>query len=946
MKLATRLGLLCMLLGLLVPTASAQRASITGVVTDADDGGPLLGANVVVNVPGSASMAGGAATDATGRYTVSALDAGTYVVTFRFIGYGEQQVNVTLAAGETRTLDMTLSPEGFDLDAVVVTASRRQEKVLDAPASISVLDAREMTQDVSTSSVEALRNTTGVDMAQTGIDRREVVLRGFNNAFSGAAYVLTDYRQAAVPSLAVNIYSIMPNMTIDVERVEVVRGPGSALYGAGVDAGVVHFLTKDPFQHPGTTFALSGGERSFFSVQGRHAGVVNDKLGYKVTGQYGVADDWALDPDNPVDALQLQNDVIPRNNDFEKLNLNGTVEYRISDQTSIIANGGFSSLTATVLSGIGTLQASDFGYTYGQLRFRSGAFFAQVYLNKNDAGDSFVYAQDLNGDGAADPVTDKGLAYNAQAQYDFNFLDGRQQVIAGVDFEVTRPDTEGTILGRNEDNDNTTEYGAYVQSTTAVSSTLDLTAALRGDYNDVNEKFRLSPRAALVFKVSPAHSVRATYNLAFSSPGTNSNFLDIVARSPDAQLPFLVRGRGASQGFTWERNSSFGAFAPTDLVASSLLGCFPTPTPMCGAPTPQGLPLDVVYGSLYAGLAAIPTAALTAQLQAQGLPVNEQVVAQLVALLSPQAGTNVQGFSTGVLGILNTSTGQVRLGINDLTDIDPLQQTTTQTAELGYKGLFGNRFLLAIDAYYTQKKDFVGPLLMETPFVLTPNLSNDLAAAIAAGISGNATLAGALGQFGLTANQVAGLLVTLGADQLPSSSTPVAIVQPMQNNEGPGNVPELLLSYRNFGQIDYYGADISAQFIASDRINLFGNVSFISDDFFDNEELDEAGSNLSLALNSPTFKGKFGGSYSVPNSFSVNASGRYVKGFPVASGPYLGDVESYFLLDIGAGYDFANTLSGLRLDVTVTNVLDDMHYEFVGAPQIGRMALARAIYTF
>ncbi len=52
--------------------------------------------------------------------------------------------------------------------------------------------------DVGMSSIEALRTTTGVDMAQTGIDRREVVLRGFNNAFSTATYVLTDYRQAAV----------------------------------------------------------------------------------------------------------------------------------------------------------------------------------------------------------------------------------------------------------------------------------------------------------------------------------------------------------------------------------------------------------------------------------------------------------------------------------------------------------------------------------------------------------------------------------------------------------------------------------------------------------------------------------------------------------------------------------------------------------------------------
>ncbi|QXD15609.1 TonB-dependent receptor [Rhodocaloribacter litoris] len=937
-----RICVLLAVLGMLgTPATRAQTASISGRVTDAVDGGPLAGANVLLLQGGG--MVTGTATDVDGRYRIAGVASGSYTLRVRFVGYQEAEVPVTLAAGENATVDVGLTQAGFELNTVIVTASRRAEKVLDAPASISVLTAREVEQSVGTNAVEALRNTTGVDMAQTGVDRREMVLRGFNNAFSGATYVLTDYRQAAVPSLGVNVYSIMPNLNIDLDRVEVVRGPGSALYGPGVDAGVVHFITKDPFTHPGTTISVSGGERSFFGIQGRHAGVLAaGRLGYKVTGAYSQAEDWELDPNDPIDRVQIETDGV-RNNDYEKLNLNGTLEFRPNDRVSITANGGFSSLKATVLSGIGTVQADGFGYSYGQLRLQVDRFFVQVYVNKNDAGDSFVYDASAP-DNIGTRVVDKGLLFNAQAQYDFEFADGREQLIVGVDLELTRPDTDGTILGRNDENDNIDEYGVYAQSTTAISPKLDLVLAARGDYNNVVETFQVSPRAGLVFKPTPSHTVRATYNRAFSSPGTNSLFLDIVA----GQLPgtnIIIRGRGAASGFTWERNPAFaglptpdGSPLGSDLVASSL-----NPAAL-GLPQPVGLSLEATYAALYQGLAAIPPAQLAAMLQAQGIPIDAQTAAALVALLNPQL-TQVQGFTRGRLGKLNLST----LGfdpVSDLTDIKPLDQTITQTVEVGYKGILGERVLFAVDGYWAQKEDFVGPLAMETPFVFVPTLAGDLTVALAGGIQNNVQLAGALAQMGISPQAAAALIVGLAGSQLPGANTPVAIVQARENNPGPGNTPELMLSYRNFGKITYWGFDAAVQVMATRELGFFGNVSFVSDDFFDNEELDEANTDLSVALNAPKFKFKAGANYDGASGFSAGLAARYSDGFPVRSGPYQGMVDSYFLLDLNLGYAFRGELQGLRFDVGINNVLDNEHREFIGAPKLGRMGIARLTYTF
>ncbi|RMF59473.1 MAG: TonB-dependent receptor, partial [Bacteroidetes bacterium] len=241
--------------------------------------------------------------------------------------------------------------------------------------------------------------------------------------------------------------------------------------------------------------------------------------------------------------------------------------------------------------------------------------------------------------------------------------------------------------------------------------------------------------------------------------------------------------------------------------------------------------------------------------------------------------------------------------------------------------------------------DFVGPLAMETPFVFVPTLASDLTAALAGGIQNNAVLAGALAGLGLTPEQTAALIVGLAGGQLPDAQTPVAIVQPKENNPGVGQTPELMLSYRNFGKLSYWGVDVSLQVMVTPALSVFGNASFVSDDFFDNEELDEANPALSVALNAPKFKTKFGVNYEGPSGLTLGVAGRYNDGFPVRSGPYAGFVDSYFLVDVNMGVAFEDAIKGLRLDVGINNLFNDVHREFIGAPKLGRMVMARLTYS-
>ena len=267
---------------------AAQQGTVTGRVTDAETGRPV--ADVSVQVVGGAQVG----SDAAGRFSLT-LAPGTYSFVFERIGYETKRMNgVSVHAGQTTTLAVDLATQAFSLGGmtVSVTSRGREEKALDAPASVSVVNADLIQERAATTPVEYVKALPGVDVVQTGLTQSNTVTRGFNNVFSGALLVLVDNRYAHVPSLRINAYNMIPTTTLDIERIEVLLGPAAALYGPNSASGVMHIITTSPIDKPGTAFSLSGGERSVFQGAFRQAWKFSDKAGLKVSAQYFRGDDW------------------------------------------------------------------------------------------------------------------------------------------------------------------------------------------------------------------------------------------------------------------------------------------------------------------------------------------------------------------------------------------------------------------------------------------------------------------------------------------------------------------------------------------------------------------------------------------------------------------------------------------------------------------------------
>ena len=262
MKILIRTFCVATLIAVSAVIALAQGV-LSGRITSAG-GQAVPGASIKIS-QANGTVSRGGYSDSRGRYTIKGIPDGSYTVTVTCVGY-QKNVAEDVAVSGASTHDVSLVETAIDMDVTVVTASRVQQKASEAPASVTVVEPRAIREAPKATPVEHIRGLAGIDYSQTGIAQQNVSVRGFNNVFSGSLLTLTDYRPAGVPSLRVNIGYFVPAANEDIERMELVRGPASALYGPNASQGVLNIITRSPFASQGTTVFLAGGERGLLNA--------------------------------------------------------------------------------------------------------------------------------------------------------------------------------------------------------------------------------------------------------------------------------------------------------------------------------------------------------------------------------------------------------------------------------------------------------------------------------------------------------------------------------------------------------------------------------------------------------------------------------------------------------------------------------------------------------
>lgn len=307
-------------------------ANVFGHVKDAQTGEHVP--FVVIKVKGTTIVT---TTDNTGHFFLKNLPEGTFGIEARYLGYSSQTINVTIKKNKSQEVNFTLNPSDTDIDEVVVSANRNETKRSMAPNLVNVIGSKVFDITQSTCLAKGLNFQPGVrtedDCQNCGFT--QVRINGLDGHYS---QILVNSRP--VFSSLNGVYGLEHIPANMIDRVEVVRGGGSALFGASAIGGTINIITKEPLHNSASfahNFMSQGGANSFDNVTtGNVSLVTNDnKAGVYAYGQTRTRQGYDYDGDGYTELPELNNQTFGLNsflrlNPYSKLSLqyHGIHEFR------------------------------------------------------------------------------------------------------------------------------------------------------------------------------------------------------------------------------------------------------------------------------------------------------------------------------------------------------------------------------------------------------------------------------------------------------------------------------------------------------------------------------------------------------------------------------------------------------------------------------------------
>jgi iron complex outermembrane receptor protein len=418
-------------------------------------------------------------------------------------------------------------------EQVVVTASKIEQQLVNAPATVSVITSDVIESAPATNYAELLRSVPGVNISQTSARDFNITLRGATSTLSTAQLALMDGRSLYLDFFGFVAWDMLPLNPNEIRQIEVIRGPASAVWGANALNGVVNFISKTPRELDGNSATITFGAfdrdvndsgesaGTMFGINGTHAQAVNDRWAYKISAGGYTSDAFP----RPIGTIpNAQNTPYPsfQNQGTTQPKVDARVDYDAPDaKYKLVFAGGYSGSEGIIHTGIGPFDLDrGTGLGYATVRYSRGALRANFFTNIFNGDATGLLAIGVDGQ----PIP---FAFNTRT-FDWELghsrtLGTRHVLSYGGNFRYNRFDLSIAPRG-----DNREEGGAYVQDEIFINDYLRWNVGARVDKFDVIDGAVFSPRTALIVKPRPEHAIRFSYNKAFRSPSLINNFLDVT----------------------------------------------------------------------------------------------------------------------------------------------------------------------------------------------------------------------------------------------------------------------------------------------------------------------------------------------------------------------------------------------------------------------------------
>ncbi len=445
-------------------------------------------------------------------------------------------------------------------EITVESASKVEQKLVDAPATMSVVTSEALAEQPAQNMADTLRSVPGANVIQMSARDINLTTRQATSTLATSQLVSVDGRSLYLDFFGLVLWDFVPSPTSgEIKQIEVVRGPASVVWGANAVNGVVNIITKTPRENEGFGLVLGaglfnrdGGSRESdgngyqFNGSFSYANALNDTWSYRLQAGYFNSQPYSRPVGTvPLDCHPLG--VVPcreggaavpggvpiggatfpadgsepgafENDGTSQPKFELRLDQDFKDGGRITYQGGYSGTSGIVHTGIGPFGIQSGSYlAYGRVAYTRGALHVAGFGN-------FVDAQAPNLL-VTDPDTLKGIDLTFKTQtYDLEI--GNTNVL-GTRHTITYG---GNVRRNNFDislahGDNRTELGAYAQWEYFVSKFRFAAGGRIDKFGNLSDP-AFSPRVSVMFKPTPQQSIRASYNKAFVSPSFIQNYLD------------------------------------------------------------------------------------------------------------------------------------------------------------------------------------------------------------------------------------------------------------------------------------------------------------------------------------------------------------------------------------------------------------------------------------
>lgn len=406
--------------------------------------------------------------------------------------------SISLSAEPSRELLL------FQEIPTVFTVSKKEQTVSESPSAVSIITDEDIRAYGATNIPDLLRMLPGVDVLAISATDYNVNIRGFNKEATHKLLVLIDGRSVNLDFMGIVLWESLPITMEEIKRIEIVKGPGSAIWGGNAYSGIINIVTRRPVEALGTTASVSYGERNTqigSVIHGDRKGSTSYMIsaGWKQENNWN-DNNWGLSVVRGNGSLAM-----------ETKKGNFTLEQALTNSASMTISGGVVSSYGEVLTAADVYRRDNTS-THLKLDYQRDWLRFHTYWNGLYTGikEKAINSGDFN---------IKTDTYDTELQGIFD-AGNSNSIVTGVSVRVNTVDSK--LLSGHSQQD---IWGLYLQDDLKLTERLIFTAGARYDQHPL-AGWNLSPRAALVYTPKEGHTLRLSYTTAYLLPTFVESYLD------------------------------------------------------------------------------------------------------------------------------------------------------------------------------------------------------------------------------------------------------------------------------------------------------------------------------------------------------------------------------------------------------------------------------------